>query len=224
VPSPRRARTRSTRPSARIERLRHTAPVKFAENWAIWRRLATLSDMTALIHTLFPPDTAPARIKGEVRFVTAQERSHSHGSLGLLLTVCVPPLPWPDGAGIGQVRRGRLRDAIESAIESALELNDAPPAGVGDLTDLDQSLSDHLYRARSVGAGGLVLYLPDLTSAPMARLHGSSIWSSGGRKKRTLLRPSRAPHASRSERTTASKRPRGPRSALRPRATWSSRG
>ncbi|HMJ50995.1 MAG TPA: hypothetical protein VK540_02940 [Polyangiaceae bacterium] len=121
--------------------------------------------MTALIHTLFPPDTAPARIKGEVRFVTAQERSHSHGSLGLLLTVCVPPPPWPDGAGIGQVRRGRLRDAIESAIESALELNDAPPAGVGDLTDLDQCLSDHLYRARSVGAGGLVLYLPDLSSA-----------------------------------------------------------
>jgi hypothetical protein len=120
--------------------------------------------MTALIHTLFPPETAPAKIKGEVRFVTAGERSSNHGSLGLLLTVCVPPPPWSDGAGSGGPR-GRLRDAIESAIESALDLNDAPPAGVGDLTDLDQCLSDQLYRARSVGAGGLVLCLPDLMAA-----------------------------------------------------------
>jgi len=120
--------------------------------------------MTALIHTLFPPETAPAKIKGEVRFVTADERSQNHGSLGILLTVCVPPPPWSDGAGGGGAR-GRLRDAIESAIEGALELNDAPPPGVGDLTDLDQCLSDQLYRARSVGAGGLVLYLPDLTAA-----------------------------------------------------------
>jgi hypothetical protein len=118
--------------------------------------------MTALIHTLFPPETAPAKIKGEVRFVTANERSQSHGSLGLLLTVCVPPT---DGAANGQPPRVRLRDVIESAIESALELNDAPPAGAFDLADLDQCLSDQLYRARSVGAGGLVLYLPDLTSA-----------------------------------------------------------
>ncbi|HMI83296.1 MAG TPA: hypothetical protein VK550_04335 [Polyangiaceae bacterium] len=118
--------------------------------------------MTALIHTLFPPETVPAKIKGEVRFVTAHERSQSHGSLGLLLTVCVSPPPWPDAGG---QLRGRLRDAIESAIESALELNDAPPPGVGDFADLDQCLSDQLYRARSVGAGGLVLCMPDLTSA-----------------------------------------------------------
>src|SRR5689334_25422116 len=88
-----------------------------------------LGRMTALVHTLFPPETAPARIKGEVRFVAAHERSQSHGSLGLLLTVCVPPPPWPDGGG---QPRGRLRDAIESAIEAALEMNDAPPAGVFD--------------------------------------------------------------------------------------------
>jgi len=119
--------------------------------------------MTALIHTLFPPEAAPAKIKGEVRFVAAHARSQSHGSLGLLLTVCVPPPPWTDGKGHAQ--RIRLRDAIESAIESALEMNDAPAAGVGDLGDLDQCLSDQLYRARSVGAGGLVLCLPDLTSA-----------------------------------------------------------
>ena len=118
--------------------------------------------MTALIHTLFPSETAPAKIKGEVRFVAAAERSQSHGTLGLLLTVCVPAPPWPDG---GRGARGGLRDAIESAIESALEMNDAPPPGVGNLGDLDQCLSDQLYRARSVGAGGLVLYLPDLTSA-----------------------------------------------------------
>jgi hypothetical protein len=78
------------------------------------------------------------------------------------LTVCVPAPPWSDGT---RGARGGLRDAIESAIESALEMNDAPPPGVGNLGDLDQCLSDQLYRARSVGAGGLVLYLPDLTSA-----------------------------------------------------------
>jgi hypothetical protein len=126
--------------------------------------LANVGGMTALIHSLFPPETAPAKIKGEVRFVTADERSHNHGSLGILLTVCVPAPPWSDAvANAGP--RVRLRDAIESAIESALELNEAPAAGVGDLADLDQCLSDQLYRARSVGAGGLVLYLPDLTGA-----------------------------------------------------------
>jgi hypothetical protein len=118
--------------------------------------------MTALIHTLFPSETAPVKIKGEVRFVAADERSQSHGTLGLLLTVCVPAPPWSDGT---RGARGGLRDAIESAIESALEMNDAPPPGVGNLGDLDQCLSDQLYRARSVGAGGLVLCLPDLTSA-----------------------------------------------------------
>jgi hypothetical protein len=116
--------------------------------------------MTALIHTLFPHETAPARIKGEVRFVAAEDRSQAHGSLGLLLTVRVPTPPWSAGAGGGR----RLRDAIESAIESALEMNDAPPSGVGGLGDLDQCLSDQLYRARSVGAGGLAIFLPNLTS------------------------------------------------------------
>jgi hypothetical protein len=137
----------------------------FAEKWAIWQYLATLAGMTALIHTLFPPETAPARIKGEVRFVSADERSQNHASLGLLLTVCVPPPPWLDNAASGQVQRGRLREVIEAAIESALEQNDAPPPGVVDFADLDQSLSDQLYRARSVGAGGIVLYIPDLSSA-----------------------------------------------------------
>ncbi|MET0593984.1 MAG: hypothetical protein ABW133_14885 [Polyangiaceae bacterium] len=121
--------------------------------------------MTALLHTLFPHETAPAKIKGEVRFVAADERSQTHGTLGLLLTVRVaPPARW-EGAEKGQGGRQRLRDVIESAIESALEMNDAPPPGVGGLGDLDQCLSDQLYRARSIGAGGLAIFLPDLTSA-----------------------------------------------------------
>jgi hypothetical protein len=120
--------------------------------------------MTALIHTLFPPETAPAKIKGEVRFVSAAERSPSHGSLGMLLTVCVPSPPWPQAGTGNSGQRMKLRDVIEAAIESALEMNDAPAAGVGDFSDLDQCLSDQLYRARSVGAGGLVIYVPDLTS------------------------------------------------------------
>ena len=121
--------------------------------------------MTALIHTLFPPEMTTAKIKGEVRFVAAGERAQAHGSLGLLLTVCVPPPPWSAGPAAAAASKGKLREAIEAAIENALELNDAPPPGVGDLGDLDQCLSDQLYRARSVGAGGLVIYLPDLTMA-----------------------------------------------------------
>jgi hypothetical protein len=120
--------------------------------------------MTALLHTLFPRETAPAKIRGEVRFVAADGRSQTHGTLGLLLTVRVSAHLRSDGGIAGQGQRRRLRDAIESAIESALEMNDAPTPGVGGLGDLDQCLSDQLYRARAIGAGGLAIFLPDLTS------------------------------------------------------------
>jgi hypothetical protein len=83
-----------------------------------------------------------------------------------LLAVDVPNPPWatnrsPTGAPL----RGGLREAIESAIESTLEVHGAPPPGVNDFADLDLCLSDQLFRARSVGANGFALHMPNLTSA-----------------------------------------------------------
>jgi len=113
------------------------------------------------------PEASPARIKGEVRFVAPGERIQLHGSLAhlRLLTVHVPHPPWFTSVPAGQAPRVKLRDAIDAAIENVLETAGARPAGVGDLADLDQSLSDQLFRARSVGAGGLVLHLPNLSGA-----------------------------------------------------------
>jgi len=119
-----------------------------------------------------PADSlAPGAIffKGDVRFVSPEERTGLHGAItprGLLAVEIADP-PWiynpPAGTGVAK-QRGKLRDAIEWAIESALEANGAPPAGIGD-GDLDQNLSDQLFRARSVGASGVALYFPQLAAA-----------------------------------------------------------
>ena len=122
-----------------------------------------------------PPVTNTAKpIEGEIRFVSAEERTGLHGAItprGLLAVEITDP-PWfpsvrfPDvpAGGASAARRGKLRDAIEWAIESALEMNGAPPAGMSDVGDLDEDLSDQLYRARSIGARGLALYFPHLAA------------------------------------------------------------
>ena len=58
--------------------------------------------------------------------------------------------------------RGRLREVIEAAIESALEERGAAPPGLGASSDLDASLSDQLFRARHVGANGLAIHIGSL--------------------------------------------------------------
>lgn len=110
---------------------------------------------------------------GEVRFVGSDHRLHTPGALTSsgLLAVVVPGPPWRSPSDLTDQRpslrrgRGRLREAIEMAIEHALDTSGAPPPGVSDLGDLDQYLSDQLFRARSTGALGIELRLPDLTSA-----------------------------------------------------------
>jgi hypothetical protein len=58
--------------------------------------------------------------------------------------------------------RGRLAWLLEEAVERVLELRGACPPGVGASTDLEGSLRDQIYRARLLGAPGLMLALPSL--------------------------------------------------------------
>jgi hypothetical protein len=62
----------------------------------------------------------------------------------------------------GPALRGRLGLYIEAAIEDALERRGSTAPGVGASADLDASLSDQLYRARLIGARGLILAFDSL--------------------------------------------------------------
>jgi hypothetical protein len=122
--------------------------------------------MTAVTHLPLATPTGSVFSTGDVQFVTPGvkvELCSLHGSAGLLEVEVLAP-PWvacpPSGAP-----RGGLRQAIDQAIEVALEARGAPAPGVGDVADLDQSLSDQLYRARLVGARGLLVYIPNLAAA-----------------------------------------------------------
>ena len=70
------------------------------------------------------------------------------------LSVVIPP-PGPG-------RRGQLGVVIETAIEDVLQRRGAAPPGMSASSDLDASLSDQLFRARGLGATGIVLGFPAL--------------------------------------------------------------
>ncbi len=59
---------------------------------------------------------------------------------------------------------GRLRQAVEEAVESALAMRGAPPPNVPADVDAAASLRDQLARTRALGAAGLALVLPSLTT------------------------------------------------------------
>src|SRR3954447_25400057 len=107
-----------------------------------------------------PTDLAPfVPLPGGARFVHKGDLTRLEGALASagLLAVHVPP-PTP-------ATRGKLRDLIDAAIEAVLDREQAPPAGVSDMADLDRSLSDQLFRARQAGAAGFALYIASLRSA-----------------------------------------------------------
>jgi hypothetical protein len=110
-------------------------------------------------------DDEPPPVRGEARFVDGTEIPLLLGAIESagLLPVVVDPLA-PNS-------RGKLRDAIDSAIEATLERQGAPHAGLADSSDLGATLSDQLFRARMVGARGLSIHLGPL--AGMATLAGA---------------------------------------------------
>ena len=121
--------------------------------------------MIVMTHLAVPAPTGGVFRSGDVRFVTPGvkvELSSLHAAAGLLEVDVAAP-PWLSGSSPGS-GHGGLRQAIDLAIERALELRGAPAPGVADLADLDQSLSDQLYRARLVGSGGLVVHMPSLVA------------------------------------------------------------
>lgn len=59
---------------------------------------------------------------------------------------------------------GRLRQAVEEVVESALAMRGAPPPSVPADVDAAASLRDQLTRARMLGATGMALVLPPLTT------------------------------------------------------------
>jgi len=98
----------------------------------------------------------PELPNGEARFVRSVEvkslvlRSEMDGYLTIEVPEFRPAI------------RGRLAWLLEEAVERALELRGACPPGIGAAADLESSLRDQLYRARLLGAPGLMLPLPSL--------------------------------------------------------------
>jgi hypothetical protein len=122
--------------------------------------------MTVMTYLPVAAPSGPVFHSGDVQFVTPGvkvELSSLHASAGMLEIEVAPP-PWVGGLPAGAARGG-LRQAIDHAIERALEVRGAAAPGIGDREDLDQTLSDQLYRARLVGAGGFVVYVPSLAPA-----------------------------------------------------------
>ncbi|MCB9605463.1 MAG: hypothetical protein H6716_02670 [Polyangiaceae bacterium] len=105
---------------------------------------------TSVVSALSWPVTAEARL------VTRKERSElrARAEKAGLLWVSVP-------APSAQ-QRGQLALVVDAAIEEQLAGRAAGPAGFGAATNLEATLSDQLYRARSVGATGLVLMFDTL--------------------------------------------------------------
>jgi hypothetical protein len=103
-----------------------------------------------------PIDEPLLPIRGHVRFVDPVEITPLQDGIepGGLLPVTVHA----SAPGC----RGKLRDAIDAAIEKTLEHHGAPHAGLADGSDLGSTLSDQLFRARLVGAQGLSIRIGPL--------------------------------------------------------------
>ncbi len=73
-------------------------------------------------------------------------------------------LIWVEVQGLNPDQRGGLALVIETAIEAALQQRGAGAPGFSSATHLDATLSDQLYRARTLGARGLAIRLRTLAS------------------------------------------------------------
>ncbi|MFT3774020.1 MAG: hypothetical protein QM820_52310 [Minicystis sp.] len=65
-------------------------------------------------------------------------------------------------AAVPAPERGRLRHAIDEAVEGALAMRGALPSGVHLDAALEPTIRDQVFRARALGATGLCVTLPGL--------------------------------------------------------------
>lgn len=94
--------------------------------------------------------------RGGVRFLDTTARIRLQSAVEAAGWLLAAPRRLDAGA------RGQLQDRLEEAIESSLERRGAPGSGLGASADADMVLSDQLYRARQIGANGVVLTLDSL--------------------------------------------------------------
>ena len=87
---------------------------------------------------------------------------------------------------------GRLRHAVDDAVEGALAMRGALPPAIGIEAALDLTIRDQVFRARALGAAGLALTLPRLGDLPGGLLDVSdgltlSAWLSAAKRAPLLL-------------------------------------
>jgi hypothetical protein len=104
--------------------------------------------------------TSPAP-SGGVHFVAAADSAPLCAALRARRYL-IAPVPTPE--------RGRLRQAIDEAVEGALALRGALPPAVHLEAALEPTIRDQVFRARALGATGLCLVLPGLACAADAGL------------------------------------------------------
>jgi hypothetical protein len=94
--------------------------------------------------------------EGGAHFIAAARHAELCADLrrGRYLVVAVAP---PE--------RGRLRLAIDDAVEGALAMRGALPAATPPDASLETTLRDQIFRARALGATGLAVALPELRTA-----------------------------------------------------------
>jgi hypothetical protein len=126
---------------------------------------------------LLPIEPAAQRRRGGCEFLTPADRSSRCRELateGWLVARVVPvfeedsrsgtptPPPVRSSSSGGILRRGRLREALEGAVEISLALRGALPPTVEVGAASAETARDQLFRVKALGAPGLCLVLPEL--------------------------------------------------------------
>jgi len=97
-----------------------------------------------------PSSSSGAATAGGVHFVPAGRRSELCAELTARRYVVAP---------VASPARGRLRHTIDDAVEGVLALRGALPPAVGPDASIEPTIRDQVFRARALGAAGLVLSL-----------------------------------------------------------------
>jgi hypothetical protein len=127
---------------------------------------AAPADTTRPFDTSPPPapeTSPPPAPRSGWEFLTRSVRSQRCRDLaehGYLIARTVPTAP--AGAATGALATGRLREAIEGAVEISLALRGAVPPSVTGSSAADVTARDQLCRAKALGASGICLVLPEL--------------------------------------------------------------